>query len=179
MSTPRKTDRLELDIHDLSDDMSLCDSGHSFVYHPKNDLATAHVDVTARRLSESEHGKKMRRDGIWHPKLTADYLRQVDLFRKLLLFCVHVTGGQPARGTEILSIRLKNGCVRPRNIFLLDGYVMTVTFYNKTDSQWDSPKIIPRFLPWRVGQLLASYLVYIQPLAALMGDAIGSGSCQS
>ncbi|CCE28914.1 uncharacterized protein CPUR_02604 [Claviceps purpurea 20.1] len=156
MSTPRKTDRLELDLHDLSDDMSLCDSGHSFVYHPKNDLATAHVDVTALRLSESEHGKKMRRDGIWHPKLTADYLRQVDLFRKLLLFCVHVTGGQPARGTEILSIRLKNGCVRPRNIFLLDGYVMTVTFYNKTDSQWDSPKIIPRFLPWRVGQLLAS-----------------------
>ncbi|KAG6151506.1 hypothetical protein E4U51_000671 [Claviceps purpurea] len=159
--------------------MSLRDSGHSFVYHPKNDLATAHVDVTALRLSESENGEKMMRDGNWHPKLTADYLRRVDLFRKLLLFCVHVTGGQPARGTEILSLRLKNGCVRPRNIFLLDGYVMTVTFYNKTDSQWDSPKIIPRFLPWRVGQLLASYLVYIQPLAALMGDAIGSGSCQS
>ncbi|KAG6109089.1 hypothetical protein E4U13_006113 [Claviceps humidiphila] len=56
---------------------------------------------------------------------------------------------------------------------------MTVTFYNKTDSQWDSPKIIPRFLPWRVGQLLSLYLVYIQPLAALMGDAIGSGCFQS
>ncbi|KAG6314379.1 hypothetical protein E4U22_008824 [Claviceps purpurea] len=36
---------------------------------------------------------------------------------------------------------------------------MTVTFYNKTDSQRDSPKIIPRFLPWRAGQLLSSYLV--------------------
>ncbi|KAG6320765.1 hypothetical protein E4U22_002903 [Claviceps purpurea] len=124
MSTPRKTDRLELDLHDLSDDMSLRDSGHSFVYHPKNDLATAHLDVTARRLLESENGEKMMRDGNWHPKLTADYLRQVDLFRKLLLFCVHVTGGQPARGTEILSLRLKNGCVRPRNIFLLDGHVL-------------------------------------------------------
>ncbi|KAG5986567.1 hypothetical protein E4U52_000123 [Claviceps spartinae] len=56
---------------------------------------------------------------------------------------------------------------------------MTVTFYNKTDSQWDSPKIIPRFLPWRVGQLLSLYLVYIQPLAALMGDAIDSGCFQS
>ncbi|KAG6168900.1 hypothetical protein E4U51_001883 [Claviceps purpurea] len=56
---------------------------------------------------------------------------------------------------------------------------MTVTFYNKTDSQRDSPKIIPRFLPWRAGQLLSSYLVYIQPLAALMGDGIGLGSCQS
>ncbi|KAG5912550.1 hypothetical protein E4U61_000519 [Claviceps capensis] len=56
---------------------------------------------------------------------------------------------------------------------------MTVTFYNKTDSQWDSPKIIPRFLPWRVGQLLSLYLVYIQPLAALMGDELGNEAFQS
>ncbi|KAG6038783.1 hypothetical protein E4U39_008020, partial [Claviceps sp. Clav50 group G5] len=179
MSTPRETDRLELDLKLLSDDMSSRELGYSFVDHPKNRLATASLDVTAPRLLVSENGEKMVRDGKWHTRLTADYLRRVDSFRKLLLFCVHVTGGQPARGPEILSLRFKNGCVRPRNIFLLDGYVMTVTFYNKTDSQCDSPKIIPRFLPWRVGQLLSLYLVYIQPLAALMGDAIGSGSFQS
>ncbi|KAG5927686.1 hypothetical protein E4U60_007959 [Claviceps pazoutovae] len=101
------------------------------------------------------------------------------MFRKLLLFCVHVTGGQPARGTEVLSLRFKNGCVRPRNFFLLDGYVMTVTYYNKTDAEWDRPKIIPRFQPWRVGQLLSSYLVYDQPLAALIGDELGDGSFES
>ncbi|KAG6054774.1 hypothetical protein E4U32_006692 [Claviceps aff. humidiphila group G2b] len=159
--------------------MSSRELGYSFVDHPKNSLASEYIDVTFRRLLESDNGEKMRRDGKWHTTLTADYLRRVDLFRKLLLFRVHVTGGQPARGTEVLSLRFKNGCVRPRNIFLLDGYVMTVTFYNKTDSQWDSPKIIPRFLPWRVGQLLSLYLVYIQPSAALMGDAIGLGSFQS
>ncbi|KAG6150569.1 hypothetical protein E4U34_004836 [Claviceps purpurea] len=83
-------------------------------------------------------------------------------------------GGQPARGTEVLSLRFKNGCVRPRNVFL-DGYVMTVTYYNKTDAEWDRPKIIPRFQPWRVGQLLSSYLVYVQPVTALIGDELGDG----
>ncbi|KAG6019016.1 hypothetical protein E4U19_007669 [Claviceps sp. Clav32 group G5] len=154
MSTPRETDRIELNTNNLTDDMSSREIGCSFVDHPKNSLALEYAAVTLSRLLGSDNGKKTRRDGKRHPTLAAKYLRQVNKFRKLLLFCVHVTGGQPARGTEILSLRFKNGCVRSRNVFLLDGYVMTVKFYHKTDAQWDSPKMIPRFLPWRVGQLL-------------------------
>ena len=30
---------------------------------------------------------------------------------------------------------------------------------------WDKPKVIARFLPWRVGQLFAVFLAYVQPLA--------------
>ncbi|KAG5950141.1 hypothetical protein E4U57_008018, partial [Claviceps arundinis] len=37
---------------------------------------------------------------------------------------------------------------------------MTVTFYNKTDSQWDSPKIIPRFLPWSMARSFQSEYVW-------------------
>jgi hypothetical protein len=83
----------------------------------------------------SRNGKKMHCDGKWHTRLAREYLREVDKFRKLLLFCVHVTGSQPARGSEILSLRYKNGCVRDWNVFLLDGCVMTVTFYNKTEAE--------------------------------------------
>ncbi|KAG6019369.1 hypothetical protein E4U40_007082 [Claviceps sp. LM458 group G5] len=176
MSTPRESDRTELDIDTLTDDMSLRKRGSSFLDHKDNRLASKYFDVTVARLLKSKNGEKMRRDGKWNSTLASEYLRHVDKFRKLLLFCVHVTGGQPARGTEILSLRFKNGCVRSRNVFLLDGYVMTITFYNKTDAEWDCPKILPRFLPWRVGQLLLSYLVYVQPLAALLGDDLGDGS---
>ncbi|KAG5988485.1 hypothetical protein E4U52_006542 [Claviceps spartinae] len=178
MSILRETDRFELNINKLTDDMSSRECGSSFVDHQENGLTLEYARVTVTRLLGSDNGKKMRRDGKWHPTLTKEYLRQVDKFRKLLLFCVHVTGGQLARGTEILSLRFKNGCVRPRNVFLLDGYVMTSKFYNKTDAEGDSPKIIPRFLPWRVGQLLSLYLVYIQPLAALIGDELGNESFQ-
>ncbi|KAG6064399.1 hypothetical protein E4U16_000670, partial [Claviceps sp. LM84 group G4] len=123
MSTPRETDRIELNTNNR---LMTC-------RHARSAAASSTI------LRIACHSK---------------YLRQVNKFWKLLIFCVHVTGGQSERGTEILSLRFKNGCVRSRNVFLLDGYVMTVKFYHKTDAQWDSPKMIPRFLPWRVGQLL-------------------------
>ncbi|KAG6042129.1 hypothetical protein E4U17_001584, partial [Claviceps sp. LM77 group G4] len=125
MSTPRETDRIELNTNNR---LMTC-------RHARSAAASSTI------LRIACHSK---------------YLRQVNKFWKLLIFCVHVTGGQSARGTEILSLRFKNGCVRSRNVFLLDGYVMTVKFYHKTDAQWDSPKMIPRFLPWRSEYLWAS-----------------------
>jgi hypothetical protein len=41
--------------------------------------------------------------------------------------------------------------------------MVIVTRYHKSQSQFDKPKVVLRFLPWRVGQLLAIYLAYVQP----------------
>jgi hypothetical protein len=46
---------------------------------------------------------------------------------------------------------------------VIDSQVVLITRYHKSQSQFDTPKVIPRFLPWRVGQLLAVYLGYVQP----------------
>ncbi|KAH0346116.1 hypothetical protein KCU83_g7541, partial [Aureobasidium melanogenum] len=51
--------------------------------------------------------------------------RKEDAQRELFLFCVHVLSGQPARGTEITSLRFRNGVANHRNVFVLDGRVMT------------------------------------------------------
>ena len=40
---------------------------------------------------------------------------------------------------------------------------MTVVRYHKSQPQWDKPKIVLRFLPPQLGQVMALYLVYIQP----------------
>jgi hypothetical protein len=77
----------------------------------------------------------MHCNGKWHTRLVREYMREVDKFRKLLLFCVHITGSQPARGTEILSLCFKNGSYRDRNVFIIDGSIMTVTLYNKTEAE--------------------------------------------
>ncbi|KAG6070745.1 hypothetical protein E4U15_007845 [Claviceps sp. LM218 group G6] len=135
MSSTSNMEKL-LDFSTLTDDISFRRRGSSFLDNESNGLSRKHLSVTLAKLLESKNGKKMRRNGKWNTRLTREYLRQVDKFRKLLLFCVHVTGGQPARGTEILSLRFKNGCVR---VFLLDGYVMTVTFYSALNGwchQW-------------------------------------------
>jgi hypothetical protein len=40
---------------------------------------------------------------------------------------------------------------------------MTVVRYHKSQSQWDKPKVVPRFLPPRLGQVIVMYLAYLQP----------------
>ncbi|THZ70556.1 hypothetical protein D6C84_10425 [Aureobasidium pullulans] len=93
-------------------------------------------------------------------RLVADHLRRVDKFRELFLFYVHVLSGQPARGTEITSLRFRNGVANHRNVFVLDGRVMTVTSYHKLQAMLDMPKMVPRFLPWRLGQIAVIYLTH-------------------
>jgi hypothetical protein len=88
----------------------------------------------------------MWKQGVWSRVEVQKYLRKLDQLRELLLFCVHVTGGQPARGTEITTIRFRNGFQQDRNVFAIQGHIVFITCYHKSQSQFDKPKVIPRFL---------------------------------
>lgn len=72
--------------------------------------------------------------------------------------------GQPWRGEEIAGLRLVNGINRDRNVFIIDGEVVLITQYHKSLAHFDFPKVVPKFLSERVGQLLVMYIVYIRPL---------------
>jgi hypothetical protein len=77
---------------------------------------------------------------------------------KLLLVC-YLTGGQPARGTEILSIRHVNTVHSGhRNIFVKNGLISTVTAYYKNYSLAELIKIIHRYLPSEVNKVVIYYL---------------------
>jgi hypothetical protein len=102
-------------------------------------------------------------EGHWRLRRIKQYLIQVDRFLSLLLAAIHITSGQPSRGTEITSIRHANGLVQDRNIYVINGQVITVTRYHKSQSQWDKPRVVPRFLPPRLGQVLVIYLAYALP----------------
>jgi hypothetical protein len=100
----------------------------------------------------------------WNQAAVKTYRQQIDAFLERLLLLVHITSGQPARGTEILSIRCVNtvnGCYR--NLFIDNGMVSTVTDYHKGYSITGSTKIIHRYLPKEVGELLVYYLWLIRP----------------
>ncbi|TLD04190.1 hypothetical protein E2P81_ATG10544, partial [Venturia nashicola] len=157
-----REERFEVPLDKLQDDVTWTKRGVSFVDNANNGLQDKREWMTRRALADAT-GKKMWKQKQWSRLEVRNYLRKVDRFRELLLFCVHVTGGQPARGTEITSIRFRNGFQQDRNIFAIQGHMVVVTRYHKSQSQFDKPKVIPRFLPWRVGQLLAVYLAYVQP----------------
>ncbi|GAB7357797.1 hypothetical protein MBLNU459_g0613t1 [Dothideomycetes sp. NU459] len=162
-----RDERFEMPLMDMEDDVTWTKRGVSFVNNTRNNLQDGHQWML-KKAKSSEGGRKLRVNGVWQVRKVRRYLREVDKFMELLLFCVHLTGGQPARGTEITSVRFRNGFLQDRNIFVIHGSMVTITRYHKSQSQYDTPKVIPRFLPWRVGQILAVYLSYIQPFQELL-----------
>jgi hypothetical protein len=94
------------------------------------------------------------------PAALAKYGQSIDRFLGLLGFLVHITYGQPARGTEFITVRFRNTVAGgTRNIFVDRGLVMLVYIYNKSPSA----KVIHRFLPRSIGTLLVYYLWLVVP----------------
>jgi len=168
--------RFVVPLDKIVDDVTFTKRGISFVSRASNGL-TGGLRWMLERMTHNEEGRKLRSSKTgWHARLVRKYVRRIDRFLELLLFSVHVTGGQPARGTEITSLRHRNSFLQDRNIFVMDGQVAFVTRYHKSQSQWDKPKVVPRFLPWRVGQLVAVYLAYLQPFREyLTVQVLGGG----
>jgi superfamily II DNA helicase RecQ len=167
--------RFTVPLERLVDDISLEQRGVSFVQHPDNGLA----DKLKWMLTKSEKPEHRRdfysRNGKWNKNCVKRYLRAAERFKILLLVCVHITSGQPGRGSEITTMRFKNGLLQDRNIYIIDGRVMTVSRYHKSQSQWDKPKIVPRFLPPRLSQVMVLYLAYVQPFEEYLNVQVLKG----
>lgn len=109
------------------------------------------------------------------------YMGSIRRFKEKLMVLMHVSGGQPARAPELLSIRhcnTKNG--GRRNIFVENGMMVFVTAYHKGYALEGRTKIIHRYLPREVGELLLYYLWLIEPFqrqleVAGYGRSFGKG----
>jgi RecQ family ATP-dependent DNA helicase len=92
------------------------------------------------------------------------YMGRIVEFREKLAVLMHIAGGQPGRGPEILSVRHSNTIKGGhRNIFIEDGMVVFVTRYHKGYNVSGDVKIIHRYLPRGVGELVVWYLWLVLP----------------
>ena len=66
------------------------------------------------------------------------------------MLCIHFQGGMPARGSELLSILFRNGGYQDRNVYIIDGGVVIITRYYKSQALFDRPKVVLRRLPPRL-----------------------------
>jgi superfamily II DNA helicase RecQ len=169
-------DRFTITLAQVVDDVTFTKRGKSFVSNPANGLSNGLTWMLTKARSKESGMQLQTRDGRWRDKKVRQYLLQIDRFLELLLCCVHVMSGQPGRGSEITTIRHRNGLLQDRNIFVVDGAVMTVVRYHKSQSQWDKPKIVPRFLPPQLGQVVALYLSYLQPFQEYLAVHVLGGS---
>ena len=130
-----------------------------------------------KRARGTEAGMRLQTsDSRWRSKRVREYHRELDRVKELMLGCVHIEQGQPARGSEILTMRHRNGLLQDRNLFVIAGTLVSVIRYYKSQSQYDAPKIVPRFLLPRLGQVMALYLSYLQPFKEyLVVQVLGGG----
>lgn len=92
------------------------------------------------------------------------YFTKVDQFLERLLLLIHLTSGQPARGTEVMTLQHSNTMQgHHRGIYIEEGLIGTVTSYHKGYNITGSTKIIHRYLPKEVSELLVYYLWLVLP----------------
>jgi hypothetical protein len=109
------------------------------------------------------------------------YIDRVIKFREKLAVLMHISGGQPARGPELISVRHSNTVQGGyRKVLIEDGMVVFVTRYHKGYNVSGDVKIIHRYLPSKVGKLVVWYLWLVLPfqqrLEALVWEKEASSS---
>jgi superfamily II DNA or RNA helicase len=165
---PQAGDVPSIPWHALYDDPSNSSVGWNFLDDPRNQLPVDGRSWLPNRIEKiDEIRDRFLRNGSisgFSREYITDFLRQVYYFRGLLLVLIHLTGGQPARGTEILSVRHRNTAQGShRNLFIEDGLVVFVTRYSKGYQLRGDVKIIHRYLPREVGELVVWYLWLVLP----------------
>ncbi|CAG8359639.1 unnamed protein product, partial [Penicillium salamii] len=96
------------------------------------------------------------------------FFRGVSQFRERLSVAVHICAGAPSRGPELMSIRHCNSERERRNVFIEDGMVTFVSRYHKGFHVANDTKVIFRYLPREIGELVVWYLWLVLPFVEQM-----------
>ena len=157
----------------LRDDPTREGIGHSFVEDERNPWPVEGRSWLMDRLI-AEGVFRQRGEVISQHRIGA-WLEKVDRFKALILICVQMVWGQPARGPEILSMcYCHSGQGEGRNVFIAGGSssenaqgsaVELVTRYHKGYNISGDTKIIHRFVPPTIGALIVWDLWLVVPVA--------------
>lgn len=140
--------------------------GWSFLDDPRNQWPACKEWWMFQRMYEEPtvRGAFLDAAGTLKRSAVAAYRRHVTRFKEVLLILMQICGGQPSRAPELLGMRWKNteyGGIR--NIFIEEGLVAFVASYHKGYRSSGNIKIIHRYLPREVGELLVYYLWLVLP----------------
>jgi hypothetical protein len=144
------------------DDMNNCRHKYSFITEPKNNYINSSITFNENR----DLALWLDNDNKYREDVVNNFKTKVKDFLELLVCLVHVTGGQPARGTELSILQHTNGCNTSnpsRNIYIDRGMVCIYSRYHKNILKANKTKDIFRFLPPRVGSLMVYYLWLVLP----------------
>ena len=141
------------------------------------------VDVQATNAAAAaENGDGGGGGVVWRSGRVREWVKAVRLSKERDLVLVHMTGGLPARGAELVTIQFKNSANgESRGVFVEDGMMAAVTMYHKGIGANKKAKIIHRYLPREVGELVLYHMWLVMPFwrkleTAFTGGGVGESS---
>ena len=166
----------KFDNNQVADNHRVLDEGWSFLKDVRNKWAVDGERWMGMRLFDDGPVRDRfirSQDGTfveWNHDAVTRYLRAIKKFKERLIVLVHMSAGAPARSTELTSIQCENGkyARSQRGIFVDNGLVAFVTAYHKGFSASQSMKIIHRFVPREVGEIVIYYVWLIRPFERIL-----------
>jgi hypothetical protein len=165
-----------LNIKSMADNAAELAEGWNFLQDGRNTFAVDGERWMWRRMFEEEKIQQRfvngglehvqsREDIQWNRKAVEDYFRDVRRFKEEVVPLAHMSGGSPARATELISVQTENGPDGrgQRGIFIDNGMVAIVTSYHKGWSAGKKAKIIHRYLLGEVGELIVYSMWLLEP----------------
>ena len=168
-------DQEELKWKDLGEDLENQDSGYSFVDEESNNLDSS---IKWRQFAE----KLMReRQSEWLVKPASgsgaaalnclkarQWLAHLAEFETWLMANIQFCSGGVPRGTEMVSMLMRNIDTRTRNLYVLGPHMLMVRNYTKRTSVSQEDRNIPNGLDAVVSILLKVLYTYLRPFAAAL-----------
>ena len=153
--------------------------GYSFIDSPENGFIKFKDKLMETLLNDPRISpffvKRVRGGRIeWNKDGCEKWLKRTKAFLETLMPTIHITYGQPSRGEELATIRVKNQLNGMRGVYMSRGLVMILVSYSKTRSTTGKDKLVARFLPKEVGDLLVKYLSLVRPMEAFIAEQIES-----
>lgn len=155
----------------LYDDATQSAPGWSFLQDLRTQWPVQGPNWLIRRVSQEPALRRrfIQSDGSGFRMQAIDrFFRVVAQFREQLSVAVHICAGQPSRGPELMSIRHRNSERERRNVFIEDGMVAFVSRYHKGFHVNNDTKVIFRYLPREIGELIVWYLWLVLPFVEQM-----------
>lgn len=165
-----------LDIGQLADNAAELSEGWNYLRDSRNQFPVdgerwmwrrlfAEDRIERRFVHDSLDAVEGRDDIRWNEKKVEDYFRIVRRFKEEIAVLVHLAAGSHARATELISIQGENGPEGrgQRGVFIENGMVEFVTSYHKGWSASKKSKIVHRYVPHEVGELVVYSMWLLDP----------------
>ena len=173
-----------LQVEHITDCLSDCSVGYSFISDPRNSFTTFRKVLLDHILSPI-HKDRYLFHGLFIQGKSPPWNRGkggIDSWLKSSercignLFALLHYGSQPARGTELSTLKWLNTVDQRRSVYWFQGFINIITMYNKTQTNSERPRAICRSLPPNVGKLFIVWMALVIPALDSIWNDLTTGS---